>query len=44
MFKPVAPTVPATSTKPEDIKAWDTYYAECEEYADMMKPCMDRNW
>lgn len=42
MLKPVAPTVPADSTKPEDIKAWDDYYAECENWADAQKPCMDR--
>ena len=42
--KPVAPSVPATSEKPEDVKAWDDYYAACETWADMQKPCMDRNW
>jgi hypothetical protein len=44
MIKPVAPTVSITSTEPEDIKAWDNYFAECEAWVDSRKPCMDRNW
>lgn len=44
MFKPVAPTSSPTSTNPEDVKAWDDYYAECENWADAQKPCMDRDW
>jgi hypothetical protein len=44
MVQPVKPTVPADSTKPEDIKAWEDYYADCENWADQQKPCMDRDW
>lgn len=41
-IKPVAPSVPATSTDPDDVQAWEDYYAACEVYAEMQKPCMDR--
>lgn len=44
MFKPIAPSASPTSTEPEDIKAWDDYYAACEVWAEVQKPCMDRNW
>lgn len=43
MYHPVAPTVPADSTKSEDMKAWDDYYFECEVWAELQKPCMDRD-
>lgn len=43
MIKPVAPTVSAESTKPEDIKAWEDYYAACEAWVDAQKPCMSRD-
>lgn len=44
LIRPVAPSVPADSTKPEDIKAWEDYYDACDYYVEMSKPCMDRNW
>lgn len=42
MLKPVAPTVSAESTKPEDVKAWDDYYAAVDAWIDSRKACMDR--
>lgn len=41
--KPVAPSVPATSTDPADIKAWEDYYHASEVWAEMNKPCMRRD-
>lgn len=41
--KPVAPTASPESTDPADIKAWEDYYADCEVWAEMNKPCMRRD-
>jgi hypothetical protein len=38
--RPTAPTVSAQSTAPEDVQAWEDYYADCETYTDMNKPGM----
>jgi hypothetical protein len=43
-FTPALPTVSSTSTKPEDIKAWDDYYAECDRAVDSRKPGMSDRW
>lgn len=40
MDKPVAPTVSPESTKPEDVQAWEDYYAACEAWVDNNKPGM----
>lgn len=44
MMKPVAPSVPADSKKPEDKKAWDDFYGECDRYNDSLKPCMGNGY
>jgi hypothetical protein len=40
MAKPIAPAASPTSTDPEDVQAWEDYYAACEEEIELSKPCM----
>lgn len=40
MAQPIAPASSPTSTDPEDVQAWEDYYAACEEEIELNKPGM----